>query len=333
MRRLSIRLAVLALLGAGGFAGWFAWFALSPLRLASAPLDVSIEAGSSMKQVSARLAEAGAGFAPWQFTLLARLRDSTGAIKAGSYEIEAGTTPMGLLDRLTRGDVSQAELALIEGWSFRQVRAALDQHPALRHDSRDLSEREILARIGADEAAAEGLLFPDTYLFHKNSSDLDLLRRAYRAMRAQLQREWSARAADTPYASVYEALILASIVEKETGAAADRGLIAAVFVNRLKGGMPLQSDPTVIYGIGAGFDGNLRKPDLQRDTPYNTYTRTGLPPTPIALPGLAALRAALNPATSDHLYFVARGDGSSEFSRTLDEHNRAVARYQKRRGS
>lgn len=333
MRRLSIRLAVLAFVAAGAVAGWFAWFALSPLRLASAPLDVSIEAGSSMKQVSRRLAESGAGFAPWQFTLLARLRGSAAAIKAGSYEIEAGTTPMGLLDQLTRGDVSQAELVLIEGWSFRQVRAALDQHPALRHDSKDLSEREILQRIGAAESAAEGLLFPDTYLFHKNSSDLDLLRRAYRAMQGRLEREWLSRDRGSPFASAYEALILASIVEKETGSAADRGLVAAVFVNRLKRGMPLQSDPTVIYGLGNAFDGNLRKPDLQRDTPYNTYTRPGLPPTPIALPGLAALRAALNPAPSDHFYFVARGDGSSEFSRTLDEHNRAVARYQKRRGS
>jgi UPF0755 protein len=333
MRRLSIRLAVLALVAAGACAVWFAWFALSPLRLASAPLDVSIETGSSMKQVSRRLAESGAGFAPWQFTLLARLCGSAAAIKAGSYEIEAGTTPLGLLDQLTRGDVSQGELALIEGWSFRQVRAALDQHPALRHDSRDLSEGEILRRIGAAEAAAEGLLFPDTYLFHKNSSDLDLLRRAYRAMQARLEREWSARDPATPFASAYEALTLASIVEKETGVAADRGRIAAVFVNRLKSGMPLQSDPTVIYGLGSAFDGNLRKPDLQRDTPYNTYTRPGLPPTPIALPGLGALRAALNPTPGDHFYFVARGDGSSEFSRTLDEHNRAVARYQKRRGS
>lgn len=333
MRQLLILLAVLALIGAGGFAGWFAWFALSPLRLASAPLGVSIEAGSSMKQVSAYLAQAGAGFAPWQFTLLARLRDSAGMIKAGSYEVEAGTTPLRLLDQLTRGDVSQAELALIEGWNFTQVRAALDQHPALRHDSTDLSEREILARIGAGESAAEGLLFPDTYLFHKNSSDLDLLGRAYRAMQARLEQEWPARAPGVPYASAYEALILASIVEKETGLATDRGRIAGVFVNRLRSGMPLQSDPTVIHGMGSAFDGNLRKPDLQRDTPYNTYTRTGLPPTPIALPGLAALRAALNPAASEHLYFVARGDGSSEFSRTLDEHNRAVARYQKRRGS
>lgn len=333
MGRLLLRLFVLALLAGGAFAGWFAAFALSPLPLAGAPLEVAIDAGSSLRQVSRRLADAGAGFSPWQFTLLARLKGSAAAIKAGSYEIEAGTTPLGLLRQLTRGDVSQAELALIEGWTFRQVRVALDQHPGLRHDSRDLSEREILARIGATESSAEGLLFPDTYLFHKNSSDLELLRRAYRAMQARLEREWAGRQSDAPYASPYEALILASIVEKETGVAADRGMIAAVFVNRLRNRMPLQTDPTVIYGMGSAFDGNLRKADLQRDTPYNTYTRSGLPPTPIAMPGLAALRAVIRPTPSNHLYFVARGDGSSEFSRTLEEHNRAVARYQKRSGS
>lgn len=332
MLRFLLRIFVLVLLLTGGFGGWFAYFARQPLPIAE-PVDVAIESGLGLRQISEQLAASGAGFAPWQFTLLARLKGSATSIKAGSYRIAAGTTPLGLLSQLTRGDVSQSEVTLIEGWTIRQVRAALDRHPDLRHDSRDLSEGELLTRIGAEEAAAEGLLFPDTYLFHKNSSDLELLRRAYRAMRQRLDREWAARDSSVPLAGPYEALILASIVEKETGVTADRGLIASVFVNRLRSGMPLQTDPTVIYGLGVKFDGNLRKADLKRDGPYNTYLRAGLPPTPIALPGMASLRAALRPASSNHLYFVARGDGSSEFSRTLDEHNRAVARYQKRRGS
>ncbi len=331
MRRILTLLLAMAVPAAVAIAGWFAWFVSAPLMLATTPLDVSIDPGSSLRGVSKQLADAGVRFKPWQFTLLARLRGQASDIKAGSYEIEAGTTPLRLLLQLTRGDVSQAELALIEGWTFKQVRASLDQHPALRHDSHDLSEREILARIGASEPAAEGLFFPDTYLFSKNTSDLDLLRRSYRAMKSHMEREWDQREATVPYANSYEALIVASIIEKETGVAADRPMIAAVFANRLKSGMPLQTDPTVIYGLGAEFDGNLRKGDLTRDTAYNTYTRAGLPPTPIAMPGLASIQAALRPAGSEHLYFVARGDGSSEFSRTLDEHNRAVTRYQKRR--
>jgi len=331
MRRILTILLAMALPSAAALAGWFAWFVTTPLVLASSPLDVSIDPGSSLRTVSKQLADAGVRFEPWQFTLLARLRGQATGIKAGSYEIEAGTTPLRLLMQLTRGDVSQDELALIEGWTFRQVRAALDQHPGLRHDSRDLGEGEILARIGATEKAAEGLFFPDTYLFSKNSSDLDLLRRSYRAMKKHVDQEWRQRAPGVPYSSAYYALIAASIIEKETGVAADRPMIAAVLVNRLKSGMPLQTDPTVIYGLGTAFDGNLRKGDLTRDTAYNTYTRPGLPPTPIAMPGLASIHAALQPAGSEHLYFVARGDGSSEFSRTLDEHNRAVARYQKRR--
>ena len=331
MRRILTVLLTMALPAAVSLAAWFAWFISTPLVLATAPLDVSIDSGSSLRSVSKQLADAGVRFAPWQFTLLARIKGQATGIKAGSYEIEAGTTPLRLLLQLTRGDVSQAEFSLIEGWTFRQVRASLDQHSALRHDSHNLSEREILARIGASEPAAEGLFFPDTYLFGKNTSDLDLLRRSYRAMKSHVDREWDQREPTVPYANSYEALIVASIIEKETGVAADRPMIAAVFVNRLKGGMPLQTDPTVIYGLGAEFDGNLRKGDLTRDTAYNTYTRAGLPPTPIAMPGLASIQAALRPASSEHLYFVARGDGSSEFSRTLDEHNRAVTRYQKRR--
>ena len=225
--------------------------------------------------------------------------------------------------------MTQTEVAFIEGWTFRQMRERLDAHPDLRHDSRGLPEREIMRLIGATQESAEGQFFPDTYLFAKQGSDLDVLRRAYRSMQRQLEREWAGRASGLPYADPYQALIMASIVEKETGRDQDRPMVAAVFVNRLRQGMLLQTDPTVIYGLGDRFDGNLRKRDLLTDTPYNTYTRSGLPPTPIAMPGLAALQSALHPAASQAIYFVARGDGSSQFSRTLEEHNQAVNRYQK----
>jgi len=251
------------------------------------------------------------------------------SIKAGSYEVSRGITLYDLLNKLTRGDVTQSEIALIEGWTFRQMRERLDAHPDLRHDSKGLPDVEIMRLIGAPAQSAEGMFFPDTYLFAKQSRDLDVLLRAYRSMQRHLAREWEARAVGLPYADAYQALIMAAIVEKETGNDQDRPLVAAVFVNRLRQGMLLQTDPSVIYGLGARFDGNLRKRDLQADTPYNTYTRGGLPPTPIAMPGLASLQAALHPAASSAVYFVARGDGGSQFSRTLDEHNQAVNRYQK----
>lgn len=330
-------LAFAALLLASVAAGGLAWFALTPIPLnnpagAEKPLDFTIPAGYGLRAVSRQLAAEGMDFSPWQFTVLARLLGKAGAIQAGSYEVEAGVTPWQLLDKLTRGDVSQGALLFVEGMNFRQLRAALDAHPDLRHDTAGLSEAEILALIGAAEKYPEGLFFPDTYLFTKRSSDVELLGRAYRAMQQRLARAWEARAPGLPLKTPYEALILASIVEKETGLAEDRPLVASVFVNRLRIGMALQTDPTVIYGMGERFGGNLRKRDLQADTPYNTYRRPGLPPTPIAMPGQAALQAALQPAPGDKLYFVARGDGSSEFSRNLGEHNRAVTQYQKRKG-
>lgn len=307
------------------------WFATRPLELKSSPLEFTISAGMGLTASSRLISEAGADFMPWQFSLLGRLLGKATEIKAGSYELAQGITPLKLLAQLTRGDVSQAEVTLLEGKTFQQWRMVLDAHPDLRHDTNGLSDTEILTRLGAKESYPEGLFFPDTYLVSKQSSDLELLRRAYRAMQRHLETEWGQRSKVMPYRTPYEALIMASIIEKETGQAADRPQIARVFVNRLRLGMLLQTDPTVIYGLGQAFDGNLRKRDLQMDTPYNTYTRAGLPPSPIAMPGLASLRAALNPASGDKLYFVARGDGSSEFSRTLDEHNRAVARYQKRK--
>lgn len=324
-------LCLLALIAAG----LGVLFATRPLALQGVregePLDFVVSAGQGLRGVSQQLSEAGLGFEPWQFTLLVRLLGRDKEIKAGSYEVRSGPalTPLSLLDKLTRGDVSQGELLLVEGATFRQLRAALDASPDLRHETRGLSDAEVLAKIGATEPHPEGLFFPDTYLFTKKTSDLELLGRAYRHMQAELGRAWQERAPEVQLSTPYQALIMASIVEKETGQGQDRPQIAAVFLNRLRQGMRLQTDPTVIYGMGSAFDGNLRRRDLQADTPYNTYTRSGLPPTPISMPGRAALQAVLHPPRSDKLYFVARGDGSSQFSRTLEEHNRAVMRYQK----
>lgn len=327
MKRLFFRLCAMVLMVVVLTAGGLAWFAQSPVGLRQSPLDFTVEPGSSMRQVARQLVDAGIDVEPFLLVTLSRLTRQANAIKAGSYQIENGVTSLQLLDKLSRGDTTQRDVALIEGWSFRQFRAALDRHPDLRHDSAGLSDAQVLERIGAAAHHPEGLFFPDTYLFARQSSDLDVLRRAYRNQQRVLQREWEKRAGDLPYKDPYEALIMASIVEKETGLAADRPLVASVFVNRLRAGMLLQTDPTVIYGLGTAFDGNLRKRDLLADSAYNTYLRMGLPPTPIAMPGVAAMRAALNPQPTDYLYFVARGDGSSAFSRSLDEHNRAVARY------
>lgn len=330
MRNL-LRLAALLILAAAGFVAWLVWYASQPVPLAGSPLEFSIPPGMGLKASAQKMEDAGIACSPWRFTLLGRLLGRAGAIKAGNYEVTAGITTWRLLEKLTRGDVSQREITFVEGRTFRQMREALDAHPDVSHDTLGLSDQEVLRLIGAAEAQAEGLFFPDTYLFAKASSDLDVLRRAYHAMQRRLSDEWAARAPNLPYRTPYQALILASIVEKETGRGSDRPEVAAVFVNRLRRGMLLQTDPTVIYGLGDRFDGNLRKKDLLADTPYNTYTRAGLPPTPIAMPGQASLRAVLQPPASDNHYFVARGDGSSAFSRTLEEHNRAVARYQKRK--
>ncbi|MFN4326661.1 MAG: endolytic transglycosylase MltG [Azonexus sp.] len=310
-------------------AGGLLWWAEQPIPLRSSPLDFRIAAGSSLRSAITQMREAGIEINPTLLGLLARAHRADTAIKAGSYAVKEGTTPHQLLDKLLKGKVTQGDLTLVEGWTFRQWRARLDRHPDLRHDTLGLSEAQIIERLGLTAPSLEGLLYPDTYLFDKQSSDLDLLARASRAMQRKLEAEWAQRSGGLPYKSPEEALIMASIIEKETGREADRAMVAAVFVNRLRKGMLLQTDPTVIYGLGDSFDGNLRKRDLQTDTPYNTYTRPGLPPTPIAMPGQASLRAALNPAASDVLYFVARGDGSSVFSRTLEEHNQAVNKFQR----
>jgi UPF0755 protein len=330
--RLIKRLFLLCLLGAVAFSGWMAWFAFAAVPLKVNPQSFDIRPGLGLKGAAQAMAAAGVDFAPWQFALLGRLAGMDRNIKAGSYEVAAGVTPWELLKKLTAGDVSQTEIVFVEGRSFRQLRAQLDAHPDLRHDTAGASDAAILQRLGAAEAHPEGLFFPDTYLFARQASDLDILRRAYGAMQRRLAVEWEARDPSMPYKTPYEALVMASIVEKETGIPADRGKVASVFVNRLRRGMLLQTDPTVIYGMEqgpGGFDGNIRKRDLTTDSAWNTYTRPGLPPTPIAMPGLASIQAALRPPPTDFLYFVARGDGSSAFSRTLEEHNRAVIKYQR----
>ena len=311
-----------------GACGYAAWYVASPVEIARLPVDIEIPPGARFRTAVAQLERAGVKVRPAQFEVLARALRRERDIKAGNYLIAAPITPLELLNKLTRGDVAQAEVRLIEGWTFSQFRAALDASPDLRHDTSGLEDTEILTRIHAVENHPEGLFFPDTYLFARGSSDLAVLRVAYRAMQRHLQAAWDARAPNAPYASPYEALIMASIIEKETGQAGERDQIGGVLVNRLRIGMRLQADPTVIYGLGATFDGNLKKIHLLTDGPYNTYTRAGLPPTPIAMPGLGSLHAALEPAKTDALYYVSRGDGTSEFSRSVQEHNRAVTKYQ-----
>ena len=327
--RFLLRLFLFLVLLAGALGGTLYWWATQPLATTSERVDFRIPNGTGLRAAAGLIRDAGVDVDPLLLSVLARALRAESGIKAGSYEIDRGITPYDLLGKLMRGQVSLGEITLVEGWTFRQWRTRIDRHPDLRHDTRGLREAEIAARLGIAPTALEGMLFPDTYLFDKQSSDLDLLARALRMQQKRLETAWAQRGENLPYRTPYEALIMASIVEKETGRESDRPMVAAVFVNRLRSGMLLQTDPTVIYGVGESFDGNLRKRDLLADTPYNTYTRAGLPPTPIAMPGLASLQAALHPAASDVLYFVARGDGSSQFSRTLDEHNRAVNRYQR----
>lgn len=309
--------------------GSLAYYAYSPSQPKTLPFDFSVEQGSNLTQVARQFEQAGLLDHPGLFVIFARLQGRAGKIKAGIYQLDGAMSKMALLDMITQGNGSKSQFTIIDGWSFRQLRRALNDNPNIRHDTENLTDSEILQRIGAAELNPEGLFLPETYYLAVGSSDIELFKFAYKLMQKRLDEAWRARSPDLPLATPYQALILASIVEKETGIAADRAMIAGVFVNRLRLHMLLQTDPAVIYGLGETFDGNLRKRDLMSDTPYNTYTRTGLPPTPIALPGLAALNAALHPAATNALYFVARGDGSSVFSGNLDAHNRAVNQYQK----
>ena len=323
-------LAVLVLLAILVAAGGAAWWLSRPLALSAESLEVSIEPGTAPREIAQAWVNAGVQASPLWLYEWFRWSGQSRKIRAGSYEISRGVTPIMLLNKMVRGDETLAVVRLIEGWTFRQFRAELAKADSLKPTTANMSDEQIMQAIGAPDVAAEGHFHPDTYAYSKGSSDLAVLKRAYRAMQTKLDAAWAERAPDSPLKSPADALVLASIVEKETGVGADRGRVAGVFANRLRIGMPLQTDPTVIYGLGAAFDGNLRKRDLLADTPFNTYTRTGLPPTPIAMPGKAALLAAVHPEATKALYFVARGDGSSEFSDTLADHNRAVNRYQRR---
>ena len=329
MLKTLLALVVIALAAAIGYAFWYVG---TPVPIARYPVEVEIPRGAGFRTAMEQLEKSGVGIRRHEFELLARSLGKVRNVKAGSYEIAQPVTPVQLLEKLTRGDVTQAEVRLIEGWTFAQFRAALDQHADLRHDTKGLNDAEVLARLKAAESHPEGLFFPDTYLFGKGSSDLAVLRRAYRAMTRHLKEEWETRDTTTPYKNPYEALTMASIIEKETGQAGERDMIGGVLVNRLRIGMRLQVDPTIIYGLGATFDGNLKRSHLTEDGPYNTYMRAGLPPTPIAMPGLASLRSAMRPGKTNAMYYVSKGDGSSQFSRTLEEHNRAVTKYQLRGG-
>ena len=330
MRRVFKSLLILGFAAVllSGTAFWWLNHAM-PLRLqpGAQVVDLEIESGTSANGVAETVVASGADVPVAMLQAWFRFSGQARLIKAGSYELVPGTTPRKLLKMLVRGEETLKSITLIEGWTFLQVRAALQKAEQLVPDTLALSPEMIMEKLGKPGIHPEGRFFPDTYAYAKGSSDLAVLKRAARAMDRRLDAAWSLRSPDTPLKSAEQALILASIVEKETGKPSDRAQIGGVFSNRLRIGMPLQTDPTVIYGLGLKFDGNLRKRDLQADTPYNTYTRLGLPPTPIAMPGKAALLAAVQPAPTKALYFVARGDGSSEFSTHLDEHNRAVNKY------
>ncbi len=301
---------------------------MAPLSLASPTVELSIEPGTPVKQIAKEIVKSGVDIPAYGLYLIFRLSGQSKQIRAGSYEIIRNETGWDLLEKLIRGQENLRALTLVEGWNMSQFRALLDKSDGLRHDTSKLSNQEIMQMLGHPELAAEGRFYPDTYTYGKGVSDKNVLKRAFNAMQRHLNEAWANHSSSTTLKSADELLILASIVEKETGVPADRPMISSVFNNRLELGMPLQTDPTVIYGLGPSFDGNLHKSDLKSNHPWNTYIHTGLPPTPIAMPGKAALQAAVHPAYSEALYFVAKGDGHSQFSKTLEEHNAAVQKYQ-----
>ncbi len=325
---LIVVVAVLTMLGIGLYG-----YAHTPLPMAQSPVAFELKAGSSLIALTGQMQAADAlppgVLDALRFRMLARLSGEAGRIKAGFYVLTQPLTPLQLLNKLVRGEVTPRQIRFIEGWTFSQMRGALDAYPWIQHTTQGMTDAEIVQTLGMSESSPEGWFFPDTYDIASGNTDISILHRAWRKMQQHLQQAWETRAPDVPYKSPEEALIMASIIEKETGNAQERPHIAAFFINRLRMGMRLQTDPTVSYGMGSAFDGNLRKRDLQTDTPYNTYTRSGLPPTPIAMPGLASIEAAVHPDASKDLYFVSRGDGTHVFSQQLSDHNRAVARYQK----
>ena len=329
---------LLIVLAAIAAAVWF-WsdysrFRDAPLAVRSSEQTVEVAKGESFRDIVHDLRGAGLSHAPplyWR--VLAEQLGVAGKLHAGEYALPRGISAHTLLENMAQGKVLQRRITLVEGWTFQQVRAALAVAPKLTHEAARLPDAELMVKIGAGGQNPEGEFMPDTYDYVRGMSDLDVLKRAHEAMQSYLDAQWSKRDQTVPLQTPYQALILASIVEKETAQPAERPEIAGVFERRLKIGMKLETDPSVIYGMGAMYNGNIRKSDLEADTPYNTYTRTGLPPTPIALPGRAAIDAVLHPAPGDALYFVARGDGTHQFSTTLAEHNRAVRKYQLGRNS
>ncbi|RTZ47968.1 endolytic transglycosylase MltG [Candidimonas sp. SYP-B2681] len=311
-----------------------AWYWVEhPVAMDSERIDYIVEAGSRPRSIAQVMNKSGIHINETAFVALARLTGRDKLLKAGAYEAMRGDTPRVLLERMANGDMSQTQITLIEGWTYQRVRQALRENPRIRQTMTTLTDAELLSRLGSSASSPEGLFYPDTYVFNPGSSDFDILRRAYHAQEQLLESAWAQRDPDLPLKTPYEALVLASIIEKETGHSSDRDRVSGVFINRLRLNMPLQTDPTVIYGMGEAYQGRIRKKDLQTDTPWNTYTRGGLPPTPIANAGRAALTAALHPEKHKFLYFVSRGDGTSEFSQNLLDHNRAVSKYILGRGN
>lgn len=322
------RSVLLSIMAALALALWLVYYAVMPLKLQPNSQEIMIQPQSGLRSIANQLVRQGVLKEPWRFIILAKLLHKEQYLQAGSYTLNKNISPYQLLLSLNHGKTTQGSITFIEGKTFAQMREKLAINDAVKQTIAGMSDTQILKLLGSPYTVAEGLFFPDTFYFDRNTSDIELLKISYAFMQSKLEKAWQNRDPGLPYKNSYEALIMASIIEKETGKASERPMIAGVFVNRLKIGMRLQTDPTVIYGMGLRYDGNIRKKDLSIDTPYNTYTRVGLPPTPIAMPGLASIEAALHPEKTKALYFVGKGDGSHEFSTSLDAHNRAVVRYQ-----
>lgn len=327
---LRISLGILFLLGGVSFWAWYDYQrSLSEIAVQQQEVIMEIAKGDSFNRTVDELIEHNIAITPHWFKLLAYRRKALNGLKAGEYQLDHGMTAPEILALFVSGSVKQYAITFPEGWRFTEIMRKIRQTPKVAQTLQGLSDDEIMKKLGAMEKRPEGLFFPDTYYFEKNMTDLSLLRRAYRKMKRILGAEWENRASDLPLQEPYQALILASIVEKETALVTERADIAGVFIRRLQRGMLLQSDPTIIYGMGEAYDGDIRSRDISARTDYNTYVIKGLPPTPIAMPGQQAIHAVLHPATGKSLYFVACGDGSHIFSETLVDHNRAVDRYQR----
>lgn len=327
MKKLRLLLWI-AIIGCLGLTAWMVYYAKTPLNIRPDAQEITIKPNSSLRSIAKQLVAQGVLKAEWSFVLLAKVLNKAPYLQAGDYTLNKNINPYQLLLSLNHGKSTQGGITFIEGKTFKQMRLRLTKNDAIKHTIQTLSDAEVMQLVGRGEPHAEGLFFPETFYFDRGTLDTVILKRAYEIMQNKLEKAWQARASNLPYKSSYEALIMASIIEKETGKASEREMIAGVFINRLRIGMRLQTDPTIIYGMGDDYQGNIRRKDLMKDTPYNTYTRSGLPPTPIAMPGLASIEAALHPADTKALYFVGKGDGSHAFSNNLADHNRAVVKYQ-----